>query len=153
MRPDDPAALDVLRRSMVARIATLSRHGRPSVNPLYFISHNGHIWLGTAEWTLAARNVKADPRVSILFEVEREPRGRRVLRIGGRAQVRTDREALCPFNLRVALKYLLTPGEIRNSLAHRQQRRFVRDYHAQNAKKGRPCVIEVIPQIAEWLEL
>lgn len=153
MNVDDPAMLDILQRCRVARIATLSCNGRPSINPLYFVSHHDHIWLGTSEWTLAARNVKADPRVSILFEEEREPRGRRVLRISGRAQVRTNREALRPFNLRVALKYLLTPGGIRNRLAHRQQRRFVRDYHAQNAKKGRACVIEVTPQIAEWLEL
>ena len=70
MTADDPVVLDILRRSMVARIATLSRSGRPSVNPLYFIYLNGKIWLGTPEWTLAARNVKADPRVSVLFNVE-----------------------------------------------------------------------------------
>jgi Pyridoxamine 5'-phosphate oxidase len=50
-----------MRRSMVARIATLSRNGRPSINPLYFVYLNGHIWLGTVDWTLAARNVNADP--------------------------------------------------------------------------------------------
>ena len=60
---------------MVARIATLSLSGRPSVNPLYFVRRSGHIWLGTVDWTLAARNVMADPRVSVLFEVERNPRG------------------------------------------------------------------------------
>ena len=70
MKADDPAVLDVMRRSMVARIATLSLNGRPSINPLYFVYLNGHIWLGTVEWTLAARNVKAEPRVSVLFEVE-----------------------------------------------------------------------------------
>jgi len=62
MEVDDPAVLAVIRRCMVARIATLSGSGRPSINPLYFIYQNGHIWLGTADWTLAARNVKADPR-------------------------------------------------------------------------------------------
>ena len=48
MKADDPAVLDIMRRSMVARIATLSRNGRPSINPLYFVYLNGHIWLGTA---------------------------------------------------------------------------------------------------------
>lgn len=67
MKVDDPAVLDVIRRSMVARVATLSSNGRPSINPLYFIYLNRHIWLGTSDWTLAARNVKADPRVSVLF--------------------------------------------------------------------------------------
>jgi general stress protein 26 len=83
MNADDPAVLDVIWRSMVARIATLSRNGRPSINPLYFVYLNGHIWLGTSEWTLAARNVKADPRVSILFEVEQDRSPHRVLRHRG----------------------------------------------------------------------
>src|SRR6266566_8788454 len=109
MKADDPAVLDVMRRSMVARIATLSRNGRPSINPLYFVYLNGHIWLGTVDWTLAARNVKADPRVSVLFEVEQDPSDQRVLRIRGRASVRTDQKAQRSYNLRTARKYLLTP--------------------------------------------
>jgi nitroimidazol reductase NimA-like FMN-containing flavoprotein (pyridoxamine 5'-phosphate oxidase superfamily) len=105
MKADDPAVLDVMRRSMVARIATLSRNGRPSINPLYFVYLNGHIWLGTVDWTLAAHNIKADPRVSVLFEVEQDPSDRRVLRIRGRASVRTDRKAQRSYNLRAAWKY------------------------------------------------
>jgi general stress protein 26 len=93
MNADDPAVLDIMRRSMVARIASLSLNGRPSINPLYFIYLNGHIWLGTSDWTLAARNVKADPRVGVLFKVEQDPSDQRVLRITGRASVRTDQAA------------------------------------------------------------
>jgi nitroimidazol reductase NimA-like FMN-containing flavoprotein (pyridoxamine 5'-phosphate oxidase superfamily) len=153
MRPDDPAALDVLRRSMVARIATLSHNGRPSINPLYFISHHGHIWLGTVEWTLAARNVKADPRVSVLFEVEQDPRSHRVLRISGQASVRTEQRIQRSYALRVARKYLLTPGGIGHYVTHIRQFPAMHQYHAQAAEKGRACVIEVIPQTAQWLEL
>src|SRR6266496_3659018 len=102
MRSDDPVVKEVLRRSMVARIAPLSRNGRPSIHPLYFISHNGHIWLGTVEWTLAARNVKADPRVSVLFEVEHDPRSHRVLRISGQASVPTEQKVQRSYALRVA---------------------------------------------------
>jgi predicted pyridoxine 5'-phosphate oxidase superfamily flavin-nucleotide-binding protein len=95
MKAADPAVLEVLRRSMVARIATPSRNGRPSINPLYFVQVNGQIWLGTVEWTLAARNVQADPRVRVLFEVERDPSDARVLRIRGRARVaRTGRRSV-----------------------------------------------------------
>src|SRR5271157_812801 len=121
MNADDPAVLDVMRRCMVARIATLSHNGRPSVNPLYFVYLNGHIWLGTVDWTLAARSVKADPRVSVLFEVEQDPSDHRVLRIRGRASVRTDQKAQRSYDLRAARKYLLTRGGIRNALAHIRQ--------------------------------
>jgi general stress protein 26 len=79
---------------MVARIATGSRNGRPHVNPLYFVCRNGKIYLGTVDRTLAALNVKADPRVTNLFNIEREPNDRRVLRIRGRAKVRTDSRLL-----------------------------------------------------------
>jgi len=152
MQASAPAVLDVLRRSMVARIATLSRNGRPSVNPLYFVSLNGQIWLGTVDWTLAARNVKADPRVSILLEVEQDPGDQRVLRIRGRASVRTDQKALRSYHLRVARKYLLTPGGVRNALAHLRQLPLMRNYQAHAARKGRPCVIDVTPEQAELLD-
>ena len=79
MNPDDPAVADILRRAMVARIATISRMGRPHVNPLYFVYGEGKIYLGTSDRTLAALNVKANPWVTILLNVESEPSDRRVL--------------------------------------------------------------------------
>src|SRR5438034_4500397 len=151
MKADDPVVLDVMRRSMVARIATLSRNGRPSINPLYFVYLNGHIWLGTVDWTLAARNVKADPRVSVLFEVEQDPSDQRVLRIRGRASVRTDQKAQRSYNLRAARKYFLTPGGIRNALTHIRQLPPMHNYHAQSAEKGQPCVIQLHPEQPAFL--
>ena len=151
MTADDPVVLDILRRSMVARIATLSRSGRPSVNPLYFIYLNGKILLGTPEWTLAARNIKANPRVSVLFNVERDPGDRRVLRIIGQARVRTDADALRSYNPRVALKYILTPGGIYNWLTHPRQLWLRRFYTAQSAQKGLASVIEVTPELIALL--
>jgi hypothetical protein len=151
MKADDPAVLDVMRRSMVARIATLSRNGRPSINPLYFVYLNAQIWLGTVEWTLAARNVKADPRVSVLFEVEQDRSPHRVLRVSGRASVRTDPKGQRFYNFRVARKYVLTPGGIRHHLAHLRQLKLRRHYAAQNVSMGQPCVIEVTPEQAEFL--
>jgi hypothetical protein len=47
----------------------------------------------------------------------------------------------------------LSPGGIGNYLAHLRQFPSMHQYHAQSAEKGWACVIEVIPQTAEWLEL
>ena len=152
MQVDDPAVLDILRRSMVARIATLSRSGRPSINPLYFVYLNGHIWLGTSAWTLAARNVKADPRVSVLFEVEQDRADQRVLRIGGRASMDTDRKVQRAYGLQVARKYVLTPRGIRHYLMNLRLLMPMHYYHAQSNAKGLPCVIDVIPEQAEFLD-
>jgi Pyridoxamine 5'-phosphate oxidase len=151
MKADDPLALTIIQRCMVARIATLSHNGRPSINPLYFVYVNSRIWLGTPDWTLAVRNVKADSRVSVLFEVEQDPHDHRVLRISGRASIREEQKVLRSYNLRVARKYILTPGGIQNALTHLQQLSLRRYYVAQNALKGRPSVIEVIPEQVELL--
>ncbi len=152
MRADDPMVLEVLQRSMVARIATLSRNGRPSITPLYFVCLDGYIWLGTVDWTLAARDVRADPRVSVLLNVEQNLHDRRVLRITGRAIVRTDAEAQRSYARRVAFKYVLTPSGIFNYLKHIRQYLLMHRYHAQSAAKGKSCVIEVTPEQVEFLD-
>jgi len=151
MNIDDPAVINILRRSMIARIATLSRTGRPSINPLYFVYWDNHLWLGTAEWTLAARNVKADSRVSILFEVEQGHADHQILRISGRASVRTDQEVQRSNNLQTLRKYILTPGGILNYVTHIRLLQAMHSYHAQSAQKGLACVIEVIPEQVEFL--
>src|SRR5450432_375822 len=108
MNVDSSVIHDFVRRAMVARIATLSSSGRPSITPLYFVYVNGHIWLGTADWTLAARAVKADPHVSIFFEVERTPNDSRILRIRGCASVQRDWKTLRSSDLLSVCEYILT---------------------------------------------
>jgi len=151
MNIDDKEVLAILRRSMVARIATLSRNGRPSINPLYFISRRGKIWLGTDDWTLAARNVRADSRVCLLLTMEKDLDDLRVLRIRGQARIKTDEKILRSYNLRVVFKYILPLAGIRNALAHIHQVPLKLTYNAQGAEKGRPCVIEIAPEQAEFL--
>ncbi len=45
----------------------------------------------------------------------------------------------------------MTPGGIRNALTHIRQLPPMHNYHAQSAEKGQPCVIEVTPEQAEFL--
>jgi general stress protein 26 len=150
MNPDDPAVVDILRRAMVARIATVSRNGRPQVNPLYFVCRDGKIYLGTVERTLAALNVKNDPRVTILFNIEGEPKDRRVLRIRGSAIVRTDSK-LCRWYVRRDLrKYIMSRRGVGNTFAHVRLLPAVRRF-VSSGEKGRECVLEVRPEKAEFL--
>jgi general stress protein 26 len=147
---DDPAVVEILRRAMVARIATVSRNGRPHVNPLYFLCGNGKIYLGTTDRTLAARNVKADPRVSILFNVESKPNDRRVLRIRGSAIVRTDSKLCRWYVVRDLRKYFMSRRGIGNALVHARLLPVVRRF-ISSGEKGAECVLEVRPQYAELL--
>lgn len=151
MQVDDPVVQKFIRQSMVARIATLSRSGRPSITPLYFNFVNGHIWLGTSSWTLAAREVSADPRVCVLFQHERDRSDHRVLRVAGLAAVRTNTDILRLRNRQMAFKYVLSPGGLLNHLLNLRLLPLVRRYRAQGAEKGLGCVIDVTPQQIEFL--
>lgn len=151
MEMSDSAVQGFIRRAMVARIATLSKTGRPSITPLYFVLMGDHIWLGTADWTLAAREVAANPRVSVLFQLERSSEERRVLRLTGDAVVRTDPATMRASNLRMALKYVLPPAAIIHQLAHANLAGVRRQYYAQSKSKGRPCVLDLTPAHAEFL--
>lgn len=150
MNPDDPVVVDILRRAMVARIATVSRNGRPHVNPLYFICGSGKIYLGTTDRTLAALNANADPRVTILFNVDREPDDRRVLRIRGAATVRTDHAVCWWYVVRDLRKYIFTRRGLRNTLVHARLLPVVARF-VSSGEKGKACVIEVRPDDAELL--
>ncbi|MUL81325.1 MULTISPECIES: pyridoxamine 5'-phosphate oxidase family protein [unclassified Mycolicibacterium] len=148
--PDGPVAADILRRAMVARIATVSRTGRPHVNPLYFVYGKGRIYLGTVDRTLAALNIKANPRVTILFNVEREPNDARVLRIHGDATVRTDTKLYRWYVVHDVWKYFVSRRGFANTLAHARLLPLVRRF-VTSGEKGVECVIEVRPDVAELL--
>jgi general stress protein 26 len=150
MNPDDPAVVDILRHAMVARIATVSRNGRPHVNPLYFVRGNGKIYLGTTDRTLAALNVKADPRVTILFNVEREPNDLRVIRIRGDAIVRTDSRLCRWYVVRDLRKYIINRRGLANAIPHARLLPILRRF-VTSGEKGKACVLEVRPAEAELL--
>jgi general stress protein 26 len=148
--PDNSAVTDVLRGAMVARIATVSRSGRPHVNPLYFVYGEGKIYLGTTDRTLAARNVRADPRVTVLFDVEGDPADRRIVRIRGDAIVRTDPKMIRWYVPRDLRKYILTRRGLANTLEHAKLLLLVARF-VSSGEKGKACVLEVRPQDAEFI--
>lgn len=151
MNPDDPTLFDVLGRAMVARIATVSRNGRPHVNPLYFVRGNGKIFLGTGDQTLAARNIRAQPAVTLLFDIESEPTDSRVLRLRGRGIVRTDAKTILWYVPRDLHKYIFNRRGLKNVLAHARPLPLVARFVISGAR-GKACVLEVQPEAAELLE-
>ena len=135
---------------MVARICTVSRTGRPHLNPIYFVRHRGLIRLGTVANALAVHNVRANPIATVLFEVEADPHDRRVLRIEGKAGVRTDVSTVRSYLLADARKYMVTPPGIIDAVRHLRCFPALRHYLTDPAGGG-SCVIEVTPQHAELL--
>lgn len=102
------AGLVGLDRAIVARIATVSRSGRPNVNLLYFVVMGDHIHLGTATYTLAAHDVAANSAVQILFEIESDLADRRIVRMDGAAVVCTDAALMKRYRSGVTRKYIAT---------------------------------------------
>jgi general stress protein 26 len=147
MSPIDQPLARFLDRAMVARIATVSRNGRPHVNPLYFVRVGDHLHLGTATFTLAARNVAANPTVQILVEVENDPDDNRLVRIDGTATIRTETALLERYRSAVARRYVVTPRGLWNMLVHPRQWRPLR----RHVTSDDGCVIDVTATRAEWL--
>ncbi len=148
----DPAILAIIKHAMVVRIATLSRNGRPSITPIYFTVQQGHIWIGTVEWTLAVRAARADPRVSLLFNWERNPGMHQTVCMIGTAVIRTDQPSLGRYNFGVAMKYILTPGGLWSYLTHVHKLQLLHRYHVQDDEKGDACIIDVTPEQIAMLE-
>jgi hypothetical protein len=79
-----------------------------------------------------------------------DPQNARILGMRGAACVRTEADVMQIYNQRVARKYVLTPGGLRNWLSHPRQLWLRRYYTAASNQKGRAAVIEVIPQEIFW---
>jgi len=150
MTLDGPEVRAFVARSMVARVATLSRKGEPHITPLWFVCDQETIYMTTREASPAARNISMHPAVVLLFDVERGPGSDRVLRIRGRAIVSKESGLLRRIALRVGRKYYLCPGGLRNLLAHCQKLPLMRRYYGE--RRGQAGVIEVEPEGAEFLK-
>jgi hypothetical protein len=136
---------------MVARVATVSRSGRPHVNPNYFVVDDSRLWLGTTTGTLAARNVAVNPAVQLLFEIERDPADSRLMRITGSAAIRTEPDLLKEYKRRDVRKYFRSLRGLLMSLRHLHRVFLTSKYLSTTDPTNRHCVIEVEPTKIEIL--
>lgn len=151
MSPDDPEVRGFLARSMVTRVATLSRKGLPHITALRFVCDQGRIYMITGEGSPAVHHISAHPAMILLFDAERARPPNRVLRVRGRATVSKEEGLRQMFVRRAARKYFLCPGGLWDMLTHfRKLRLWVRGYAGG---RGRAAVIEVVPETAEFLPL
>jgi hypothetical protein len=145
---DDPLVTHVVRNSFVMRLATMSAAGHTSITPLWFVVDGGRLIAGTAASTVAVRNVRADPRVTVLLDGERAGNSALVLRLRGRAEAN---EGLPPRSamIRLATKYYLSPGGLACELRNSRRWRLRQRYYAQ----AQGVWIAITPTHAEFLSL
>ncbi|MDO3684019.1 pyridoxamine 5'-phosphate oxidase family protein [Micromonospora sp. C28ISP2-4] len=66
--PLPPAVEDRLARERNVWLCTLRRDGSPHVTPVWFVHADDVWWIGCDGRSVKARNVAADPRVSLALE-------------------------------------------------------------------------------------
>ncbi len=131
MTPDDALVRHYVATSMVMRLATLSGRGHASLTPIWFVPHDGALVAATAATTLAARNIAADPRVSVLLDGEQAGRSELVVRLWATATVHAGMAPAAAL-ARMAAKYYLSPAGARSELAHARQWPLRMRYYAQS---------------------
>jgi hypothetical protein len=143
---DDPLVTHVMRNSFVMRLATMSAAGHTSITPLWFVIDGGRLIAGTAASTVAVRNVRVDPRVTVLLDGERSGRSDLVLRLRGVAEAH---EGMPPRSaiVRLATKYYLSPGGLACELRNSRRWRLRQRYYAQ----ADAVWIAIAPTGAEFL--
>lgn len=147
----DALVQHLLKRAMVARMATISRSGRPHVHPNYFVVDDSRLWLGTTTGTLAARNVAVNPAVQLLFEIEEDPTDSRLMRITGTAAIRTEPDLLKEYKRRDVRKYFRSLRGLLMSFRHLHRVFLTSKYLSTSDPANRHCVIEVEPTKIEIL--
>ena len=65
---NDDALKELLSKPLVAKIATTSRTGSVRITPIYFGAENGTILMNTFEDSAAVKNLKRNPKCSLLID-------------------------------------------------------------------------------------
>src|SRR5688572_12783333 len=64
---------DILASTTLGHLATVDPHGRPQVNPVWFIADGGRVLLSVRPATAKYRNMRANPNVAISFSDPARP--------------------------------------------------------------------------------
>jgi general stress protein 26 len=137
-----------LRRSSVVQVATLSAKQRPFVTPLWFVLHDGAVYITSGHESRAGRNIQRHAEVALLFRADRGAHADQVLRVRGTA---TCHRGSLPWSVlwRVALKYELSPRALLVELRNVRKWRLRKRYYGQAT--GGAGYLRVVPGACELL--
>ena len=102
--PSDPLVKEIVQRRAIATLATHNADGSAHLTSVWFLFDDGRFYVGTMHGLRKARNIAANPHVSLMIDV-REPGGERGVSVTGNATIVTgDRSQ--QLNLRIHSRYL-----------------------------------------------
>lgn len=95
----------LLHGTRTGKLATVRRDGRPHVQPVWFVlDDDGTVVFMTNSRTVKARNLRRDPRASIVVDDEAPPYS--WVRIDGTVEIREDLDEMLIWSTRIAFRYM-----------------------------------------------
>lgn len=146
----DTRARRFLRQSMIARLATQSPSGVPRLTPLWFVVDRDRFYMNCRAHSPAAKDIRADAHVVVLFRQDRSMHSPRTLGITGTARFLMTSAINRRMYMLFALKYHLSPGGLRNLLLGLGSLRNRLLYYRERA--GEAGTIEVTPERIDLLD-
>ena len=104
MSAEERAAF-LLHGTRTGKLATVRRDGRPHVQPVWFVlDDDGAVVFMTGSRTVKGRNLRRDPRASIVVDDEAPPFS--WARIDGTVEIGEDLDDMLIWSTRIAYRYM-----------------------------------------------
>jgi len=104
-----PLASELLAAPLIANLATLNKDGSIHVVAMWFLWHDGAVLIPTSHTTRKARNLRRDPRATVMIDDSRGGFDLRGITLFGRAELVEGTDAR-ELNRRIHRKYVEDEG-------------------------------------------
>lgn len=95
----------LLEAERIVIVASLGPRGWPHSVPMWFVVRDGRVWIWTFAKSQKVRNLRRDPRATLLVEAGREYEELRGVMIEARAQIVREPEAVLAVGREIAARY------------------------------------------------
>jgi PPOX class probable F420-dependent enzyme len=101
---DDEAIAFLTTGTRTGKLATISADGGPHVTPIWFVHDNGTLVFNTWHESAKARNLRRDPRASLVVDLEEPPYAFVIVR--GTVTLSNDLDEVRQFATNIGRRYM-----------------------------------------------
>ena len=94
----------MMEGTRTGKLATVRSDGRPHVAPIWFVLDDDDAMLMTGAGTVKGRNLRRDPRASLVVDDERPPFS--YVRVDGTAELSANLDEMLPWSIAIAGRYM-----------------------------------------------